>query len=90
LKTKNPNWKKASYTKTQKYGTCQPLTHNIRSAAANALKICALNYNYLMLYDFLHTVKNRAKPYRILLYKLALIFLDIVRDHIKSRDPESC
>ena len=62
------------------------LKRNIRSASANALKICTPNYNYLMSYDYLHTVNKRAQPYKILQYKLALMLFKIVRDQIPSRE----
>ena len=62
------------------------LKSNIRTASANALKICTPNYNYLMSYDFIHKENNRAQPNQMLQYKLALMLYKIVRDEIPSRE----
>ena len=62
------------------------LKRNIRTASANALKICTPNYHYLMSYDHLHHVNNRAQPCQIIKYKLALMLFKIYRDKIPTRE----
>ena len=62
------------------------LKKNLRSASANALKLCTPDYNYLMSYDHLHTVNKRAQPSQIQHYKLALLLFKIYRDQIPSRE----
>ena len=44
----------------------------IRTASANALKLCTPNYDFNMSYDTLHLINKRALPNQILVYKLAL------------------
>ena len=48
------------------------LHNQLKSASANALKLCTLNYEPNMSYDTLHSINKRALPNQMLLYKLAL------------------
>jgi hypothetical protein len=60
------------------------LKRNIRTSSANAMKLCIPNYHYSMSYDFIHQINNRAQPYQILKYKLALMLFKIYRDKIHT------
>ena len=62
------------------------LKRNIRTASANAMKLCTPNYHYSMSYDFIHQINNRAQPYQILKYKLALLLFKIYRDKIPTHE----
>ena len=62
------------------------IKRSIRCASTNALKICTKNYNYMMSYDHLHSVNNRAQPAQILKYKLALMLFKLYRDKIPSHE----
>ena len=47
------------------------LKKNLRSASANALKLCTKNYNYFMTFDQLPMINNCAQPNQIMKYKLS-------------------
>jgi hypothetical protein len=62
------------------------LKNNIRSASANGFQICTPNFNYMMSYDHLHSVNNRAQPHQILKYKFTLLLFKLYRVKIPTRD----
>jgi hypothetical protein len=48
------------------------------------MKLCTPNYHYSMSYDFIHQINNRAQPYQIFKYKLALLLFKIYKDKIPT------
>ena len=56
----------------------------LKSASANALKICTPNYNRFMSYSDIHLLNNRALPSKIMIYKHAIILHRLVSNEIPS------
>ena len=57
------------------------LKNQIKSASANALKICTPSYHRFMSFDTLHKLNNRALPEQMMLYKHALVLFKIYQFH---------
>ena len=54
----------------------------IKSASANALKLCTPTYDFYMSYETLHTINKRANPNQMLMYKLAITLYKTVNDRV--------
>ena len=60
------------------------LKNQIKSASANALKICTPTYHRYMSYETIHKINNRALPEQIMLYKHALLLFKLYQFHIPT------
>ena len=62
------------------------LKNQLKSASANALKICTPSYHRFMSYETLHKINNRALPDQMMLYKHALMLFKLYQFHTPTTE----